>query len=133
MSKAKQTERKEIGRIKLSDTQELVAFVVENKKFRFIIVDEENNKKVELSIVDKRDELKEINDKRDRLKHTALVYVSLVGFLILMNFVARHIWRVGPWWWLLPAILLGVGLFLQFLDVFYLDLANKLRNRRGRI
>ena len=32
MGKAKQTELKEIGRIKLSDTQELVASLVDNEK-----------------------------------------------------------------------------------------------------
>jgi len=37
--KAKQTEQKKIGRIKLSDTQELIAFAVNNKKRHFSIVD----------------------------------------------------------------------------------------------
>ncbi|GAG66942.1 unnamed protein product, partial [marine sediment metagenome] len=32
MNKIKQTEQKEIGRVKLSDTQELVASIVDNEK-----------------------------------------------------------------------------------------------------
>jgi len=32
MNKTKQTEQKEIGRVKLSDTQELVASIVDNEK-----------------------------------------------------------------------------------------------------
>jgi len=32
MRKIKQTEQKEIGRVKLSDTQELVASIVDNEK-----------------------------------------------------------------------------------------------------
>jgi len=53
MSEAEQTERKEIGRIKLSDNQDLIASVVDDKKFKLSIADKTDNKKLELSIVDK--------------------------------------------------------------------------------
>ena len=38
MRKAKQTEQKEIGRVKLSDTQELVASIVDNEKLQCFTV-----------------------------------------------------------------------------------------------
>lgn len=44
MSEAEQTEQKEIGRIKLSDNQDLVASVVNDKKFKLSIAGKADNK-----------------------------------------------------------------------------------------
>ncbi len=42
MNKTKQTEQKEIGRVKLSDTQELVASIVDNEKLGLMGGEEES-------------------------------------------------------------------------------------------
>lgn len=64
MSEAEQTERKEIGRIKLSDNQDLIASVVDDQKFKLSIADKRDNKKLELSIVDKS--MKDKNNQKKK-------------------------------------------------------------------
>ena len=75
MNKTKQTEQKEIGRIKLSDNQDLIASVVDNKKFNLSIADKTDNKKLELSIVDKNMEDKDNQENKEGFLFACLVSV----------------------------------------------------------
>ena len=119
MSEAKQTERKEIGRIKLSDNQDLIASVVDNKKFKLSIADKVDNKKLELSIVDKGcNELKKRAEKWCNFCRSGIVYLIVVATLFAINCIAWYIWQVCCLWWLLPTAILGVGLEVQFLDAY---------------
>ena len=108
MSEAKQTERKEIGRVKLSGTQELVAFVVDSKKRHFSIVDKNITE----------DPLYRLAGKRCKSWRSLIVYVIVVATLFIINCIAWCIWHVCYLWWLLPTVILGVGLLVQFLDAY---------------
>lgn len=129
MSEAKQTERKELRILGLCNTQELVVHVVDKKKLEFSIVDKVDNKKLELSIADKYDELKELAKKWCCAKRSLIVFLVVVVALKFMNLLAWVKWQVCPLWWLLPTAILGVGLFVQFLDAYlskwWLECVNK--------
>jgi len=108
MNKTKQTEQKEIGRVKLSDTQELVAFVVDSKKRHFSIVDKNITE----------DPLYRFAEKRCNFWRSLIVFLVVVVALKVINYLAWLKWRVCPLWWLLPTVILGVGLLVQFLDAY---------------
>ncbi len=52
MSEAEQAERKKIGKIELSNNYDIIASMVDDKKFELSVADKVNNKKLELTIVD---------------------------------------------------------------------------------
>ena len=127
MNEAEQAEPKEIGRIRLSYDHDLIASVVNDKKFRLSIVDKADNKKLELSIVDRCDE-----GRWARILRILFVYVCVVVFLAVLNFLVapRFILGVCLWWWLLPAVTLFVGFLVQFLDASYRSLRERCRKKK---
>lgn len=124
MSEAEQTKRKVIGKIRLSYDHDLIASVVNDKKFRLSIEDKADNKKLELSIVEKnmkdkkKDPLYISIKKRSNLFRSLVVFDIVAVFLFLLNYHVYVKLGVPLWWCLLPIIALGVGLLVQSLDVF---------------
>ncbi len=123
MSEAEQTKRKVIGKIFLPYNHNLIASAVNDKKFRLSLVDNVDNKELELDVVDKNIEDKEKDPlfqsakKQSNFTRSVFVYIFVAFTLTGINYLTAKKWPGSLWWCLLPIVLLGVGLLVQGLDV----------------
>ena len=115
MSKAEQIEPKKIGRIKLSDNQDLIASAVGDKKFKLSIKDRTRNDELELCIVDE--------NKNNQKKKESWLFGSLtILFGWLVKWTTLYGWvraccpkartRRNSDMWILGNVILAIALWI---------------------